>query len=274
MKYLYPFECENLKLSTPSELQAAIDGNRREARRPTYSFEYPSLNNSQSFSGIGFNHSVSSVNPPIGLIPSRLFPPIFHSTNNVTMNTPFEAASMLAAAFQRHQQINSCFPHISPPFLNFTSQPKSKIENLKVDVENTIDPQNRILPGMRHYIIKYNKNIIVGKSYNSDLSNNKILKESSIKQSYSPELTESSNQIISTKSFTNPQMSTDYQADSSQILTSSSNDNNLLQKPITDQSQKSTSNHTLNVCTSSGSITNYGKITNISGRIFKILFSF
>ncbi|XP_070542997.1 protein dead ringer homolog isoform X2 [Ptychodera flava] len=36
MKYLYPYECEKLKLSSPIELQAAIDGNRREGRRPSY----------------------------------------------------------------------------------------------------------------------------------------------------------------------------------------------------------------------------------------------
>uniref|UniRef100_A0A1I8GWD8 ARID domain-containing protein n=2 Tax=Macrostomum lignano TaxID=282301 RepID=A0A1I8GWD8_9PLAT len=36
MKYLYPYECEKLKLSSPGELQAAIDGNRREGRRPNY----------------------------------------------------------------------------------------------------------------------------------------------------------------------------------------------------------------------------------------------
>lgn len=44
MKYLYPYECEKLKLSTPAELQVAIDGNRREARRPSYSFDYPPVN--------------------------------------------------------------------------------------------------------------------------------------------------------------------------------------------------------------------------------------
>lgn len=33
MKYLYPYECEKKNLSTPAELQAAIDGNRREGRR-------------------------------------------------------------------------------------------------------------------------------------------------------------------------------------------------------------------------------------------------
>ncbi|VDP53546.1 unnamed protein product [Soboliphyme baturini] len=36
MKYLYPYECEKKKLSSPSELQAAIDGNRREGRRNSF----------------------------------------------------------------------------------------------------------------------------------------------------------------------------------------------------------------------------------------------
>ncbi|KAM9854517.1 AT-rich interactive domain-containing protein 3B-like [Aulostomus maculatus] len=36
MKYLYAFECEKKGLSSPGELQAAIDSNRREGRRPGY----------------------------------------------------------------------------------------------------------------------------------------------------------------------------------------------------------------------------------------------
>ncbi|XP_069018796.1 AT-rich interactive domain-containing protein 3B-like [Embiotoca jacksoni] len=36
MKYLYPFECHKKGLSSPGELQAAIDSNRREGRRPSY----------------------------------------------------------------------------------------------------------------------------------------------------------------------------------------------------------------------------------------------
>lgn len=36
MKYLYPYECDKRRLSTPGELQAAIDGNRREGRRSSY----------------------------------------------------------------------------------------------------------------------------------------------------------------------------------------------------------------------------------------------
>lgn len=36
MKYLYPYECEKKNLSNPSELQAAIDNNKREGRRSSY----------------------------------------------------------------------------------------------------------------------------------------------------------------------------------------------------------------------------------------------
>ncbi|XP_036953851.1 AT-rich interactive domain-containing protein 3A [Acanthopagrus latus] len=36
MKYLYPYECERQGFSSPGELQAAIDSNRREGRRQNY----------------------------------------------------------------------------------------------------------------------------------------------------------------------------------------------------------------------------------------------
>jgi hypothetical protein len=42
MKYLYPYECEKEKLSSPDELQSAIDGNRREGRRSSYG-QYPDM---------------------------------------------------------------------------------------------------------------------------------------------------------------------------------------------------------------------------------------
>lgn len=45
MKYLYPYECEKRRLSTPAELQAAIDGNRREGRRSSYG-QYESVQRS------------------------------------------------------------------------------------------------------------------------------------------------------------------------------------------------------------------------------------
>lgn len=36
MKYLYHYECEKKNFSSPGELQSAIDGNRREGRRSSY----------------------------------------------------------------------------------------------------------------------------------------------------------------------------------------------------------------------------------------------
>jgi len=43
MKYLYPYECEKLKLRSLGELQSAIDGNRREGRRPGYGYDFSPL---------------------------------------------------------------------------------------------------------------------------------------------------------------------------------------------------------------------------------------
>lgn len=65
MKYLYPFECEREKLSTQLELQAAIEGNRREGRRPSYSAAHM------------FNYSPNSAT---GLTPPKI---PYHSHNGL-----------------------------------------------------------------------------------------------------------------------------------------------------------------------------------------------
>ncbi|KFB44394.1 AGAP005156-PA-like protein [Anopheles sinensis] len=85
MKYLYPYECEKKNLSTPAELQAAIDGNRREGRRSSYGqFDSPSVQRSpipQGMSQMPPLSLVSHVNqqqhhhrllPPVGQIPNML----------------------------------------------------------------------------------------------------------------------------------------------------------------------------------------------------------
>ncbi|KAF2355373.1 ARID DNA-binding domain [Trinorchestia longiramus] len=56
MKYIYPYECEKNKLSSPQELQVAIDGNRREGRRSSYAagfgeLNHPILADFQNFAG-------------------------------------------------------------------------------------------------------------------------------------------------------------------------------------------------------------------------------
>ncbi|XP_019912094.1 AT-rich interactive domain-containing protein 3B isoform X2 [Esox lucius] len=56
MKYLYPYECEKKRLSSPGELQAAIDGNRREGRRPSYSNSLYRFSPSSSTAAAGQSH--------------------------------------------------------------------------------------------------------------------------------------------------------------------------------------------------------------------------
>lgn len=63
MKYLYAYECEKKSLSSPAELQAAIDGNRREGRRPSYSSSL-------------FSYSPSTPGPPSLLSPPKIRFPI------------------------------------------------------------------------------------------------------------------------------------------------------------------------------------------------------
>ncbi|NWV45596.1 ARI3B protein, partial [Daphoenositta chrysoptera] len=63
MKYLYAYECEKKSLSSPAELQAAIDGNRREGRRPSYSSSL-------------FGFSPSTPGPPSLLSPPKIRFPI------------------------------------------------------------------------------------------------------------------------------------------------------------------------------------------------------
>ncbi|XP_078541272.1 AT-rich interactive domain-containing protein 3B isoform X1 [Lissotriton helveticus] len=63
MKYLYHYECEKKSLSSPAELQAAIDGNRREGRRPSYTSAL-------------FSYSPSTSGPSSILSPPRIHLPV------------------------------------------------------------------------------------------------------------------------------------------------------------------------------------------------------
>lgn len=53
MKFLYRYECHKLDLSKPHELQAAIEGNKREGRRTSY---YGELGQMQSPNSNGPNN--------------------------------------------------------------------------------------------------------------------------------------------------------------------------------------------------------------------------
>ena len=58
-KYLYPYECKQANLSSPSELQCAIEGNKREGRTSSY----------HPYSGVGHPFQTSPLPPSMGGIP-------------------------------------------------------------------------------------------------------------------------------------------------------------------------------------------------------------
>ncbi|XP_077372271.1 AT-rich interactive domain-containing protein 3B-like [Festucalex cinctus] len=92
MKYLYPFECEKKALSSPGELQAAIDSNRREGRRPSYTsslYRYSSSPNSAPHNLLssptiqtptsGLNTSSQSISPNVKKNPEEASTPVIPS---------------------------------------------------------------------------------------------------------------------------------------------------------------------------------------------------
>lgn len=83
MKYLYAYECEKKSLSSPAELQAAIDGNRREGRRPSYSSSL-------------FSYSPATTGPPSLLCPPKIrFPIVSLASGSGTSNSHLSPAGAL-----------------------------------------------------------------------------------------------------------------------------------------------------------------------------------
>ncbi|KAH8401227.1 hypothetical protein KR009_003926 [Drosophila setifemur] len=92
MKYLYPYECEKKNLSTPAELQAAIDGNRREGRRSSYG-QYEAMHNQMPLTPI------SRPSLPGGLQQMSPLALVTHAA--VANNQQAQAAAAAAAAHHR-----------------------------------------------------------------------------------------------------------------------------------------------------------------------------
>lgn len=68
MKYLYPYECEKEKLSQPDELQAAIDGNRREGRRSSYSHYAEMMSTAATAASLSASRGSNHHTSPISLV--------------------------------------------------------------------------------------------------------------------------------------------------------------------------------------------------------------
>ncbi|XP_019959557.2 AT-rich interactive domain-containing protein 3A, partial [Paralichthys olivaceus] len=99
MKYLYPYECEKRGLSSPGELQAAIDSNRREGRR-------------QSYGSSIFNYS------PVGT-PALLSPPKMQMSHLSTVSNNSGHISQVPVIKKEEHIMASCLPsrvalHLSP----------------------------------------------------------------------------------------------------------------------------------------------------------------
>ncbi|KAK9523285.1 hypothetical protein VZT92_019687 [Zoarces viviparus] len=89
MKYLYPYECEKRGLSSPGELQAAIDSNRREGRR-------------QSYGSAIFNYS------PVG--PASLLPSPKMHMSHLSMPTHNSGHISLPVIKKEETLLGSCLP--------------------------------------------------------------------------------------------------------------------------------------------------------------------
>ncbi|XP_034398078.1 AT-rich interactive domain-containing protein 3A isoform X2 [Cyclopterus lumpus] len=90
MKYLYPYECEKRGLSSPGELQAAIDSNRREGRR-------------QSYGSAIFNYS------PVGT-PSLLSSPKMHMSHLSMATHNSGHLSQVPVIKKEESLLGSCLP--------------------------------------------------------------------------------------------------------------------------------------------------------------------
>ncbi|XP_038159604.1 AT-rich interactive domain-containing protein 3A [Cyprinodon tularosa] len=129
MKYLYPYECEKRGLSSPGELQAAIDSNRRESRRQNYTsaiFSY-STTGSQSLlptpkilphvPTLSHQSSCISQSPMVkkeelGIVnglPSRMALPISPSEHHMAA-LGAQAAGAQSAALEHLSKFESCEP--------------------------------------------------------------------------------------------------------------------------------------------------------------------
>jgi hypothetical protein len=125
MKYLYPYECEKLKLSSPQELQTAIDGNRREGRRPAYGFEYSSPNgmSSHGSNGLLLSHPINTN-------------PIDYTAHHHPHHAFLAAAAAAAATANHPPSSNQSQTTRPPPPLHLHHHPLFDPTNLNINTAN------------------------------------------------------------------------------------------------------------------------------------------
>ena len=178
MKYLYPYENEKLHLSTQSELSAAIDGNKREGRRPVYGFDsYPSPNlnlnnnnsnpnnNSMKSSNDLMNHSHPHHQLPFNPALLGLFQGtnrFYHDNMHIPPPIPPPSASMSS-----HPAISNHHHHHHNNHLHNSGYPTFGNDSSADRILNT----NRLINQEQHQI-NNNNNI---ESFKSNLENENSL---------------------------------------------------------------------------------------------------
>ncbi|XP_071887010.1 AT-rich interactive domain-containing protein 3C isoform X1 [Anas platyrhynchos] len=130
MKYLYPYECEKRALSSPGELQAAIDSNRREGRRQTFGaalFNYspagtptllgspkmplPALSISTHSCGqMGQAHGVKKEDGAVPAVPGRIAIPVGLAGHHLAAAQAAAAASQAAVLEQLREKLETGEP--------------------------------------------------------------------------------------------------------------------------------------------------------------------
>ncbi|XP_029367211.1 AT-rich interactive domain-containing protein 3A isoform X1 [Echeneis naucrates] len=132
MKYLYPYECEKRGLSSPGELQAAIDSNRREGRRHTY--------NSSIF-------SYSPVGTPT-LLPSPKIqmshlPALTHNNNHISQVSVIKKEEPMMSSCLPSQVALSMLP--SGHHAAAVAAQAAALEQLKEKLESGEPPEKKMM---------------------------------------------------------------------------------------------------------------------------------
>ncbi|KAG9489541.1 AT-rich interactive domain-containing protein 3B isoform X4 [Eleutherodactylus coqui] len=128
MKYLYLYECEKKSLSSPAELQAAIDGNRREGRRPSYGTT-------------SFNYSPTPAGPN-SLLAQKLPVPMLgmHPSSRISPITPLKKGDSPVSVLPNRISVASAALSVQQ---NSTGLRTSSVEQLKDRLESGEPPEKR-----------------------------------------------------------------------------------------------------------------------------------
>ncbi|KAM4577674.1 AT-rich interactive domain-containing protein 3A [Odontesthes bonariensis] len=135
MKYLYPYECEKRGLSSPGELQAAIDSNRREGRR-------------QSYGSVIFNYS--PVGTPALLSSPKIqshFPMLTHNSGHISqtpmVKTEDPTTSCLPSRVAIHMSPNG--HHAAAIAAQAAAAQTAALGQLREKMESTEPPQKKMM---------------------------------------------------------------------------------------------------------------------------------